>query len=326
MLPTSPSRSPTPLPITSRGRPSVTVHGAVTDTPLIGALNQYALGEGGRSPLLPATHADALRSEGDIPGGGAGGAALQRGAASPAIGLVHSQTSATPIHLDPVATRLSRLKSGTITAARLHQEQVQKGGFRGRWAFLTLTYADADAWKPRHLPELLDHVRKWLARRGHALSYVWVAEIQPGRFRRTGQAVIHYHCMLWLPRGLTIPKPDKQGWWKHGSSKVEWARNPVGYMAKYSSKADGPAKFPKGARIHGCGGLRGDQRQEAQYWRRPRWLRESTAIQDQVRRRVGGGWIDAESGEIFESPWEVIFSGGGVWIKRRDSCGGTPDA
>lgn len=213
--------------------------------------------------------------------------------------------------------RLSRMKRGTLTAARLHQESVQQGGFRGRWAFLTLTYANADGWKPRDLPNLLDHVRKWLARKGKAMSYVWVAEIQPGRLRRTGEAVIHYHVMLWLPRGLTLPKPDKQGWWPHGSTRIEWVRNPVGYMAKYSSKAEGPMKFPKGARIHGNGGLKGDKLAEARYWRRPRWLRETTEILQQVRPKKGGGWFDLDTGEIFESPWLVFFEGGSVWIRLR---------
>lgn len=241
-------------------------------------------------------------------------AAPQRGAS----GLVSSQTSAKPIRLDPVDMRFSKLKRRTITAARLHQEAVQKGGFRGRWAFLTLTYADPDGWRSRHLSDLFDHIRKWLSRRSRQLAYVWVAEIQLGRFMRTGDAVIHYHVMLWLPNGLTLPKPDKRGWWRHGMTKIEWARNPVGYMAKYSSKGDGPAKFPKGARIHGTGGLCGEQRQEASYWRRPSWLREATTMSDQVRRRVGGGWLNVETGEIFESPWRVVFEGGGVWIYRID--------
>jgi hypothetical protein len=163
-------------------------------------------------------------------------------------------------------------------------------------------------------------MRKWLSRRGHRMSYVWVAEIQSGRFKRTGDAVLHYHVMIWLPKGLSLPKPDKQGWWRHGSTKIEWARNPVGYMAKYSSKGgDCSAKFPKGARIHGCGGLQGEQRQEAGYWRRPRWLREATSIQDQVRRQIGGGWIDLDTGEYYESPWVVTFEGGGVWIRVRSS-------
>lgn len=255
--------------------------------------------------------------------GGAGRLSQSAGGDGSA-GLVHSQTTGNclsrgheQIHVDPVASRLRRMKHGTITAARLASEAVSFGGFRGRWAFLTATYADPDGWAACHISELLGHVRKWLARRGHRFVYVWVAEIQPGRLRRTGDAVIHYHLLLWLPKGLTLPKPDKQGWWAHGMTKVEWARNPVGYMAKYSSKADGPCRFPKGARIHGCGGLQGDQAKEARYWRRPTWLREQTRVHDDVRRKVGGGWIDTSTGELYESPWEVFFEGGGVWIRKR---------
>lgn len=238
------------------------------------------------------------------------GEAPPRGVAP--LGLVYSQTSQKPAPLDPVATRLSRLRRGVLTAARLHQEAVQTGGFRGRWAMLTATYRNVGDWSPLHLSALLDHVRKWLARRGHGMSYVWVAEMQK-------RGAIHYHALIWLPKGLTMPKPDKQGWWEHGYTRIEWARNSVGYMAKYASKGDG-AKFPKGARLHGCGGLRGRQLLEARYWRRPAWLRERTGIDDAIVRRVGGsGWIDRETGEIHESPWQVFFHGGGVWIRRKDA-------
>lgn len=305
----------------SRGGPVTAPRGRY-GCPLDGAV-KYA-GEGAAGGLLrPAAPGDALTRLPETGGADAPAVAglpppAERGGADGcggAPGLVHSQTSAKPIPLDPVAMRLSRVKRRTITAARLHQEAIQFGGFRGRWAFLTLTYAEADAWRPRHLPTLLDHIRKWLGRKGHAFGYVWVAEIQPGRYRRTGEAVIHYHVILWLPRGLTLPKPDKQGWWAHGSTKIEWARNPVGYMAKYSSKGDSPGRFPRGARIHGCGGLRGDQLAEARYWARPRWLREVTGQGDRVSRCFGGGWIDRQTGELYTSPWRVLFIGGSVWIQ-----------
>lgn len=235
------------------------------------------------------------------------------------LGLVYSQTSETRKHINPVDIRLSRLKTGTITASRLMQEQCMEGGFRGRVAMLTLTYADARAWRPRHLPSLLDQVRKWMKRRGHSLRYVWVAEMQQ-------RGAIHYHLLLWLPRGLTLPKPDKQGWWSHGYTRIEWARNAVGYLAKYSSKGSGSPAFPRGARIHGCGGLRGGQLQEARFWRRPTWLRASTSKEQSVSRRVGGGWQDNETGELFESPWRVLFLHGGVWIELKESgISGTPN-
>lgn len=231
-----------------------------------------------------------------------------------ASGLVYSQTTQNrlpkthnAIHVDPVKARLSRLRHSTITAARLHQEQAQNGGFRGRWAMVTLTYAEVQGWQASHVRGFLDHCRKWAARKGFELRYVWVAELQK-------RGAMHYHALIWLPRGLTMPKPDKQGWWPHGYSKIEWARNAVGYMAKYASKGDTSAKFPKGARIHGCGGLRGDQLQEQRYWKRPTWLREETEIGQAVRRRSGGGWIDMDTGEIYASPYKVIFDGGQVWI------------
>jgi hypothetical protein len=228
-------------------------------------------------------------------------------------GLVYSSTSRTALHIDPHEARMRRMKNVCITASRLHDESVKHGGFRGRWAFLTLTYAEQAGWKPGHISAFLDCIKQWLKRRGctHP-SYVWVAELQ-----RRG--AMHYHVLMWLKKGLTLPKPDKQGWWPHGMTKIEWARNPVGYMAKYASKADGPAKFPKGARIHGCAGLRGKQLQEARYWKRPTWLREKTGIDHNIRRRAGGGWIDADSGEIFRSPWSVMFEFGGIWLHRLEA-------
>ena len=79
---------------------------------------------------------------------------------------------------------------------------------------LTLTYREVGAWHPRHISELLQRVRVWLRRRGERLRYVWVGELQQ-------RGALHYHVLCWLPRGLTLPKPDKQGWWTHGSTRIE---------------------------------------------------------------------------------------------------------
>ena len=225
-------------------------------------------------------------------------------------GLVHSQTSRTPILLDPLKSRMRRMRTSVITGARLHQESVTKGGFRGRWALLTPTYAAVDGWKPEHISHLLGCIKMWFKRRGCRFHYVWVAELQQ-------RGAMHYHILIWLPKGLTLPMPDKQGWWPHGWTKIEWARNPVGYMAKYSSKGDGPVNFPKGARIHGCGGLRGEQLQESRFWKRPTWLRDVTRINQTIRRRAGAGWFDLESGQEYQSPWIVVFKGGQCWLHER---------
>lgn len=297
------------------------------ECPLIGAQPKYASGGGveGRFSLdpipnqqqgisapyaseeLPHRENHATREAGAREGGVA-----RNDAPTPsggrALGLVYSQTSQNPIHLDPLEARLRKLKRGVITSSRLHQEAVTQGGFRGRWAMVTLTYRDLTGWNPKHISALLDHVRKWLARRGKPMQYVWVAELQK-------RGAMHYHVLVWLPKGLSLPKPDKQGWWPHGMTKIEWARNAVGYMAKYASK--GSTKYPKGARIHGAGGLKGHQLQEARYWRRPAWLRELSVIEESYSR-VSGAWRNNETGELLISPWEVLFTGGGVWIKLKD--------
>jgi hypothetical protein len=198
------------------------------------------------------------------------------------------------------------MKKGIISAAELLRDQC----YQRKPVMLTLTYQDPDAWKPRHISDLLKHVRHYLNRRGHAFPYIWVAEMQK-------RGAIHYHICLWLPRGITLPKPDKRGWWPHGSTRIEWARKPVGYMVKYASKgADGP-RLPDSARMHGCGGLNPEKRNTRAYKMAPSWVRESFEEEDQPRRCPGGGWVSRINGEWLPSPWDVTFEAGFVVLKPR---------
>lgn len=229
-----------------------------------------------------------------------------------AAGLVSSQTSGTSqiIRVDREASRLKRLRSSVLTAARLHVAQ------RPRWrvAMLTLTYADARGWRPDQISNLVRHIRNWLKRRKVALRYVWVQEFCKKDARP------HYHMLVWLPLGLTIPKPDKQGWWKEGMTRREWARNAVGYIAKYASKGDSLAQPARGARMHGNGGLTDDARLEQIWWKLPAWLRDGVKPSDGVRRApvgTGGGFINPDTGEVYRSPWVVFFKGGYVFIELR---------
>lgn len=164
---------------------------------------------------------------------------------------------------------------------------------------VTLTYRPGEMWNPLHVAAFLKNVRQWLLRRNAKARYVWVMEL-------TKAAVPHYHVLLWLPRGVTIPKPDKQGWWAHGSTRVEWARKAVGYLAKYASKGCEPGDIPRGARLHGAGGLDADQRAERTWWMRPMWLREVTTIGERVDRAKGGARISRLSGEVWFTPWSVV--------------------
>jgi hypothetical protein len=143
------------------------------------------------------------------------------------------------------------------------------------------------------------------------MRFVWVQE-----FTKRGRP--HYHVLLWLPLGITLPKPDKRGWWPFGMTKIEWARNAIGYIAKYASKGDSLHLPAKGARMHGNGGVTGDALLEQRWWKLPRWARETVAPADKCKRRKGGGLLLPDTGEVLSSPWMVLFSGGNVYLRLRE--------
>lgn len=178
---------------------------------------------------------------------------------------------------------------------------------------LTLTYAPSHDWAPKQISDLVRHIRQWLKRRGFEMRHAWVQE-----FTKKGRP--HYHLLLWLPAGLTLPKPDKRGWWPYGMTKIEWARNAIGYIAKYASKGDSLHLPAKGARMHGNGGVTGDALLEQRWWKLPSWLRERVEPSDGIKRALpgqGGGHFDPGTGEVFKSPWVVIFKGGYVFLQMK---------
>lgn len=210
-------------------------------------------------------------------------------------GLVHISTSDTvPCHSHDL--RLSRMKRSVITTARLHQEELQSGSFRHRVAMLTLTYAPGQEWAAYQITALLKLIRVWLGRRNHRFRYVWVMELQ-------ARGAPHYHVLVWLPKGLSLPKPDKQGWWPYGLTRIEYARNAVSYIAKYASKIDQKGGgIPKGARIHGGGGLTSAGRLQRTWWLLPSYIRDVWSAELKPRRAKGGGWFN-QLGEWLPSLW-----------------------
>jgi hypothetical protein len=105
-------------------------------------------------------------------------------------------------------------------------------------------------------------------------------------------------------------------------TKIEWARNAIGYIAKYASKGDSLALPAKGARMHGNGGLTGTALLEQRWWKLPGWLRETARVDDELRRApvgTGGGYVHPGTGEVFRSPWVVFFKGGWVFIVKRQT-------
>ena len=249
-------------------------------------------------------------------------AAVEGGSEATALGLVHSSTSDTQglkpsrlsLEIIPAEARAQRLRKSVITGARLHDQEAQKGSFRGAWYFLTLTYRSGASSSPRDVSELLKRFRGFFNRtksraarwHGQVFRYVWVGEL-------TQALVPHYHVMVWVPKGMFFGKPDQKGWWPHGSTQIEKARNCVGYLAKYASKFTSAVAdhFPRGFRTHGVGGLNTESRRELRWWKASKEAREFLGPDADIRK-CKGGWFDALTGLMWPSPWKVTFLFGRV--------------
>ena len=233
-----------------------------------------------------------------------------------ALGLVNIKTSDTQqvsarltIELDPLLMRANRLKHSVITSARLHDQEAKAGAFRGAWYFLTLTYREGSDSSPRDVSELLKRMRGHFNRTRAGRSrwdresfrYVWVGEL-------TQRLRPHYHIMLWVPKGMYFGKVDQRGWWPHGSTQIEKARNCVGYLAKYASKFTPltAGAFPKGFRTHGMGGLNAESKRELRWWKASKEAREHLGTDADIRK-CKGGWFNRLTGEFWPSPWKVTF-------------------
>lgn len=239
-----------------------------------------------------------------------------REAASP--GLVPSSTSGLglariSIELDQNRIRAARLKKSVITGARLHDQEARQGSARGAWYMVTATYREGSDSSPRDVSNLVRGVRRYFhklaGRKGQGrplFRYLWVGEL-------TKRLRPHYHLLIWIPRGYFLPKADRAGWWPHGMTKIEKARNAVGYLAKYASKFTGAMAeaFPKGFRTHGIGGLGDESKRELRWWKAPQAAREALGPDADIRKTFGG-YTDKRTGEFWPSPWRVFFDRGRV--------------
>lgn len=230
------------------------------------------------------------------------------------LGLAHDYCkhlgSSRGLVLNPVISRYRRMKKVVLTSARLIDSRLVSGGRNAQWkaAMITLTYQNLGDWRADHISAFLRHARQWMKRRGHAFHYVWTAELQE-------RGAVHYHVVFWMPRissgrygFLKFPKPDEQGWWPWGSTRIHWARNAVGYLVKYSSKVSdltSDQKFPKGCRLHGAGGLKVKERVEVRWWRSPVYARKALGLSADIRK-VKGGYADKNTGNFVASPWLLV--------------------
>lgn len=205
--------------------------------------------------------------------------------------------------------RSLRVYKSISCAGDLLRCMVDGKGRRLSGIFLTLTYRPEIEWRPNQLRGCLNHMRQWCKRRGVKFRVVWVAEQH-----KSGR--VHYHAILFLPKGLTLPKPDKQGWWPYGFTKIERLRKQsVGYLIKYATKGGDVAKpWPKGCRLSGFGGLEREQRIRRAWWVLPKYIRVQCEDWMRVRRALGGGWVSPLTWEWWPAwkPPETDILGMGV--------------
>lgn len=200
--------------------------------------------------------------------------------------------------LDVRRSRMARMRKNVLNAARLLDLDAQRGGRRMRRLFLTLTYRPGADYAPGHLEACMTAIRNWCGRQGECFRFVRVGEL-------TRAGVPHHHIMVWLPARLMLPRLDSRGWWPHGMTKIETARSPIGYLAKYASKGDdGMHAFPRGFRVSSVGGLDDAARREMRWWRAPKDARKALGTSADLRK-VPGGYSDACTGLFWRSPWRV---------------------
>lgn len=199
----------------------------------------------------------------------------------------------------PQLTRINRMQRLVLAGADEMSSAHQRARRRHRVAMITTTYRPEVRWEPRQISTLLQRIRDWLARRRHPLRAVWVLELQ-----RRGAP--HYHVLIWLPRGVELPKPDDQGWWPHGSTRIEWARRAAAYLSKYTSKGRLDCqRLPHGARVYGIYGCP----VHLGYWRAPRWLQALSAPRERITYAPGGWWCVHDQATAWRSPWRVVQIG-----------------
>jgi hypothetical protein len=215
---------------------------------------------------------------------------------------------------DQRAARIARMRRSVGFSARMHVADLP-GHRADSVVMVTATYRDGADWKAGHVRELLDHIRKWCNRNAIECRYVWVGELQ-------ARGAIHYHVALWLPFGSMLPKADAQGWWPHGSTRTELARKAVPYLMKYLSKGTHFDGMPKGARMHGAGGLDHSMRRARRWLGLPGWIKARSDIYDDWRPCKGGGWTDPD-GVCIPSEFQRVWLGD-AWGLLRVADYGRP--
>ena len=200
--------------------------------------------------------------------------------------------------------RVKKLQKRLRTATKEHRRIAKVKNLRA--VSLTLNYDQASAFCKQDVSKFISALRMKLRRQGHTLPYVWVLEQAPLN--------LHFHLMLWLPRGFSLGFAELSRLWKCGSTWVA-STQVVKAWCKYISKCETKENLPVGARMYGVGGLDAEGKNSVARSALPRWLL-ALISSIAVPRRCCGGWVLHETGEFFSSPFE--WTPWGIRLKQVD--------
>lgn len=201
--------------------------------------------------------------------------------------------------------RRTKARKRLLRATQEHRRYARTTGLRA--VAVTLTFADNGQFCPKRISKFIACVRQAMKRRGHRMPYTWVLE-SGGR--------LHYHLMLWLPRGFVLDKEKLAQWWPSGTTWAACCRLVKGW-ARYMAKFDCMPRLPKACHLFGYGGLDESGKTAVQRAGLPRWLQAILPRDRRAHRFPGGGWTDTETGEIYVSPYRWTPCG---WAIRNSGC------
>ena len=210
--------------------------------------------------------------------------------------------------------RVKRLRRNVWALGHLHG--MAENGHRPPVAwFVTLTYVGVDDWQADHMSAATEQFRRHCTRMHVPCRYIWVAELQK-------RGAVHYHLLVWLPKGVRMPQWDKPStslsgrvvapFWSHGMTNTEVAKTGVGYLMKYLSKLGELTVFPPHLRLYGSGGLTALARGVRCWYNLPEWAKREHGVGD--LRRLGSRLIVLDTCEVLPPMYSCKVTPGGVTL------------
>lgn len=156
------------------------------------------------------------------------------------------------ITLDTCKLRLRRMRNRVSNWVKI----VEKINVFNQYYMImvTLTYREND-WEPNDIRKFMRTVKRKLKK--GLVAYCWVCEMQK-------RGVPHYHVLLVVRNGYKLGKPDEEGMWSKGMTRVERARSPW-YVCKYLSKDCIGNEYPKGCRMFAVFIMGDDEKYDLRY-------------------------------------------------------------